>query len=236
MYDTMIDKMTFMGLIPARGGSKSIPEKNIAPLGGKPLISYTIFEAKKSKYLNRVVVSTNSKKIAVIAKQLGAEVPFKRPDDLARDDTPGIEPILHALEWFRVNENYFPDFVMVLQPTSPFRSAEDIDLAIELSLKHQVDNLVSVCEVSQSPFWMKLISSDGYLTDFIINGRKYNRKQDLPPVYILNGAIYLSRCEKLVKQKNFFDYQTYAYVMPKDRSLDIDSVDDLSYANYLLKK
>ena len=136
-----------LALIPARGGSKGIPKKNIMITGGKPLIVYTINKALKSQYKLRVIVSTDNKEIANIAKSAGAEVPFIRPPKLANDDTPGILPVLHAIRWMDEKEDYQPDVVICLQPTSPLRNSDDIDKALELITQKDVDSVVSVTPV-----------------------------------------------------------------------------------------
>jgi N-acylneuraminate cytidylyltransferase/CMP-N,N'-diacetyllegionaminic acid synthase len=223
-------------VIPARGGSKSVSHKNIAPAAGKPLIAWTIETALDCSVLNRVIVSTDDEEIANVARRHGAEVPFLRPAELARDETPGIEPILHAVRWLDRNEGYSPDYVMVLQPTSPLRTAEDIEAVVQLAQKKQADGVVSVCPADHHPYWMKRISEDGHLVDFLPMERSYHRRQDLPSVYASNGAIYLVRRDVIMEQETFYTDQTYGYVMPPNRSLDIDTPWDLSLARLILGK
>jgi N-acylneuraminate cytidylyltransferase/CMP-N,N'-diacetyllegionaminic acid synthase len=225
-----------LGIIPARSGSKSIPRKNIAIVAGKPLIAHTIQAALDAKHIDRVIVSTDSQEIADMARSFGAEVPFLRPPELAQDDTPGIEPILHAVRWLNDNDDYHPHYVMVLQPTSPLRTAEDIKAAVQLAQKQQADSVVSVCPAHQHPYWMKRITDDGRLVDFLSLERTYTTRQDLPPAYALNGAIYLVRCEVLLEHKTFYTDHTYAYVMSPERSLDIDTSWDLYLADLILKE
>ena len=224
-----------VGIIPARGGSKGIPRKNITLLAGKPLIAWTIQAVQLSLQMNRVVVSTEDEEIARIAKQHGAEVPFLRPTELAQDDTPGIAPILHAVKWLEKNEGYLPDLIMCLQPTSPLRSSEDIDAAIELAAQKNADAVVSVMPVDHHPDWMQCVDTDGRLTDFITHDRPATRRQDLPPVYALNGAIYLGRRTVLLEQESWYTDKTYAYIMPPERSLDIDTQWHLCLADLILK-
>lgn len=225
-----------VGIIPARGGSKAIPKKNVASLAGRPLIAWTITAALCSPALNRVIVSTDDAKIAEVAQQWGAEVPFLRPAELAQDDTSGIEPVLHAVRWLDEHEGYRPDYVMVLQPTSPLRTAEDIEAAMQLARERQADGVVSVCSVHQHPCWMKRITEDGRLTDFLPLDSAYTCRQDLPPVYALNGAIYLARREVLLERQTFYTDRTYGYIMPPERSLDIDTPWDLHLADLILKE
>lgn len=230
------DRPRVLGLIPARGGSKSIPLKNVATLAGKPLIYYTIQAALESGVLDRLVVSTDSDKIAEAALSAGAEVPFMRPAELALDDTPGIEPPVHALEWFAKEADYRPDYLMTLQPTSPFRTADDIRAAVEIAQDKSADAVVSVCEVHDHPYWTKSISDDGKLADFLPLERDYVRRQDLPPAYVLNGAIYMARAQLILEKRTYYSDDTYAYVMPRERSLDIDTAWDLHLAELLLQR
>ena len=224
-----------LGLINARGGSKSIPHKNIAPLSGKPLIAWTIEAALRSSSLTRVVVSTDDPVIADVSRKFGAEVPFLRPTELARDDTPGIEPVLHAVCWLAEQENYRPDYVMLLQPTSPLRNTADIEAAVELAHTGICDAVVSVSEAAMHPFWMKQINDNGELADFVPAVEQYTRRQDLPPAYALNGAIYLIRREALLNQRTLCPLHTLAYVMPAERALDIDTPWELQLADLVLQ-
>ncbi len=224
-----------LGLIPARGGSKGIPGKNIAPVAGRPLLAWTIEAAHASGRVSRLIVSTDDQSIADVARQYGAEVPFLRPAELAQDDTPGIEPVLHAVRWVEENEGYRPEYVMLLQPTSPFRSSEDILAAVELAQGRQADSVVSVCLAHHHPFWTKSLDGDGRMQEFIKLDRPYLSRQNLPDAYALNGAIYLVRREVLLAQRNFYGNVTYGYVMPAERSIDIDSPWDLYLADLVMK-
>lgn len=217
-------------IIPARGGSKSIPRKNIAPVAGKPLIAWTIAAALASS-LGRVIVSTDDEEIARVARDYGAEVPFLRPAQLAADDTPGIEPLLHAVTWMETNEHYAPDQVMLLQPTSPLREASDIEGAFKMLSEAGADAVVSVCEAREHPYWMKKIAEDGTATDFLPTSEEYSNRQSLPQLYRLNGAIYLVRRQVLLAERTVYPQRTLAYVMPPERSIDIDTPWDL----YLLR-
>jgi len=226
---------TTLAIVPARGGSKSIPRKNIVPVAGKPLIAWTIEIALAAPVLDRVIVSTDDPEIADVASRHGAEVPFLRPAQLAQDDTPGIEPVLHAVRWLDEHESYRPDYVMVLQPTSPLRTSQDIEAAVQLAREWQADGVVSVCPAHQHPYWMKSITEDGRLTDFLPLDRVCACRQALPPVYALNGAVYLARREVLLALETFYTDRTYAYIMPPERSLDIDTPWDLYVAELILK-
>jgi CMP-N,N'-diacetyllegionaminic acid synthase len=224
-----------LAIIPARGGSKSIPNKNIALVGGEPLLHWTISAARKSRHLSRTIVSTDDDAITAVARQHGANVPFKRPASLARDDTPGIDPILHALSWFDQQERYHPDWVMMLQPTSPLRTTADIDGAITIMQKQKADGVVSVMPVDHHPYWMKEVDADGRMRNFISIDPPILRRQDLPPLYALNGAIYLAKRELLLREKSWYTANTFAYIMPTSRSLDVDTPWDLEVADLLLR-
>ena len=227
----MINGKSVLAIIPARGGSKGVPRKNIKEVGGKPLIAWTIEEAKKSKYIDRLILSSENDEIIAVARQWGCEVPFVRPSELARDDTPGIEPVLHAIE--AIPEKY--DYVVLLQPTSPLRKAEDIDGCIERCIQSEAPACVSVTEPNHNPFWMFTIDSGGQLNPFM-QERLIARRQDLQKVYALNGAIYVAKREWLEKNRNFISRETLAYVMGRERSLDIDSEHDVVVFTCLISR
>lgn len=182
-----------IGLIAARGGSKSVPKKNIKLLAGKPLIAWTIEVALQCKELSRTIVSTDDEEIARVARHWGAEVPFMRPVELAADDSSSISVVLHAIGWMKENEGVCPDYVMLLQPTSPFRTSEDIKQSVALAKKHQATAVVGVCEAERHPYLCKRILDNGTLGDFMTTEMKYLRRQDLPLAYVVNGAIYLNK-------------------------------------------
>lgn len=227
--------LTVLAIISARGGSKSIPHKNIVAVAGKPLIAWTIEAALESILLDRVIVSTDDAAIAQVSRDCGAEVPFMRPADLARDNTPGIQPVIHAVQWLEENDHYRPDYVMLLQPTSPLRITEDINTAIRLAVEKGADSVVSVCQAHQHPYWMKQITEDGRLVDYALPEHEYTYRQELPSVYTLNGAIYLTRSDILLEKGNFYTEKTYAYAMPPERSLDVDTEWDLQLVDLIIK-
>lgn len=224
-----------LAVIPARGGSKGVPRKNVRLLGGKPLVAWTIEAALAATQVDRVIVSTEDEDIAEIARRWGAEVPFQRPMEFAQDETPGIDPTLHALQWLETHEQYRPEYVLVLQPTSPLRTAGDIDAAIRLAQDRQADSVISVCPALHHPYWMKRLTADGRLVDWLSEQPRYERRQDLPPLYALDGAIFLGRTEVVLAQRSFYTDRTYAYVTPLERSLDIDTPWDLHVAELVLK-
>ena len=221
-------------LVPARGGSRGIPDKNLALAGGRSLLARAIDAAAESRHRPRIVVSTDSERIAGAARAAGAEVPFLRPAELARDDTPGIAPVLHALRWLEEGEGYRPRWVVVLQPTSPLRTAADVDAALELAGARGADAVVSVTPAATHPFWVKRLDADGRLRDFAPATEAVARRQDLPGAYALNGAVYVARREVLLERESFHTERTWGYVMPPERSLDVDTPWDLHLADLVL--
>ncbi|MBC2400055.1 cytidylyltransferase domain-containing protein [Clostridium tetanomorphum] len=230
----MTNNKRILAIIPARGGSKGIPRKNIKDLNGKPLIAYTIEEGIKSKYIDKLIVSTEDKEIADISKNYGAEVPYLRPEEISKDETPGIHPIIHGIEYFDKHNNNF-DYVICLQCTSPFRSAYQIDEAIEKLIEKDADSIVSVCESEVSPYWMKKIIN-GKVTDFLEESTFYARRQDTPKVYRLNGAIYIAKKHILMNYKSWYTENTIPYIMDEKTSLDIDNIMDFKFAQFLIKE
>ncbi len=228
-----------LGLITARGGSKSIPRKNIRLLADKPLIAWTIAAALESNKLSRVIVSTDDQEIAQVAQEWGAEVPFLRPEELAKDDSPHMDAIIHAVEWLIAHENYRPDYVMLLQPTSPLRSAEDIEAAIHLAIEKTAEGVISVCKTHHHPHLMTRTAPDGTLVDFISGapepGTSSIRRQDLPPAYFINGAIYLTQCKVLMEKRTLLPAHTFPYIMPQKRSLQIDDPWDLYLVDMIIR-
>ena len=220
--------MATVGLIPARGGSKGIPRKNIKPLCGKPLIAWTIEAALRARRLDAVVVSTEDAEIAEVARRYGAQVPFMRPSELARDDTPGIEPALHALD-----QNKDWDRLVLLQPTSPLRSTADIDACVELAERAGAPSAASLVEPSKHPYWMYRLEADGRMRPLMDVPEVANR-QDLPPVYSMNGALYYARADWLRRTRSYVATETIGYVMPPERSVDLDTPADWLLAEMLL--
>lgn len=221
----------FLFIIPARGGSKGVPGKNIRELNGKPLIAWTIEEAKKSKFADRIILSSDDAEIIQVAKEYDCEVPFIRPKELARDETPGISTVLHAIEQCT---GYA--YVVLLQPTSPLRTVEDIDGCIQFFLDSKAEACVTVKEVEESPYWMYSKNEEGHLINLIQQDSLITRRQDLPKVYSLNGAVYVASIDFLSKNKSFLTKETIGYVMPIERSFDIDTEIELMICEDMLKK
>lgn len=226
----MINRKKILAVITARGGSKGVHRKNIRIVAKKPLIAWTIEAARKSIFIDRLIVSTDDLEIAEVAKQFGAEVPFLRPKELASDESSGISPVIHAIE--NVDATY--DYVLLLQPTSPLRTSDDIDNAIKLFFEKGTDSCVSVSESNKHPNLMYQISTDLSLIPVFASNDKHLRRQDLTKVFSVNGAIYIAKRDFLMTEKKFIDNETLAFIMPPERSLDIDSEFDLLIADLLI--
>lgn len=224
-----------LGLITARGGSKSVPKKNVKTLAGKPLIAWTIEAALNSRLLDRVMVTTDDSEIISVSKQWGADVPFVRPDNLAGDLSSHVGVVTHALKWLRQNENYSPEYVLLLQPTAPFRTSDDIDQAIMLAQDKKASSVISVTISEHHPYLLKKVNNEGRLEDFMFAIENDLPRQTLETVYALNGAIFLILVESLLKYESWYTEETYAYVMPAERSLDIDTPWDFYMADLIMK-
>lgn len=220
----MIDGLKVLAVIPARGGSKGAPRKNLRMLGGKPLIAWTIDAARQSRAVDRVIVSTDDHEIAEAALKWGGEVPFMRPTELAQDDTPGDAPFRHA-----AGETPGFDIAVLLQPTSPLRNAADIDGCVALALETE-GSVVSVTESGKHPAWM--FTLDGCsMSPVSPHLAATSRRQALPTVYVLNGAVYVMKTADLASGQALISSDTAAYVMPADRSIDIDTEIDFIVAS-----
>ena len=222
-----------LATISARGGSKGVPGKNIRDLGGLPLLAWTIREARRSAYVDRLVVSSDDEGILAVARAHGAETPFVRPAGLARDDTPGVDPVLHAVEALGA-DGY--DYVVLLQPTSPLRTVEDIDGCIRRCLDHSWPCLISVTEAEKSPYYMFTLDETARMSPVISQERYHTRRQDLPRVYAPNGAVYVADCAWLAETRSYLTPDTRAYEMPRERSWDIDELLDFEICELLLRR
>lgn len=233
----MKNKLTedILGIIPARGGSTEILRKNLVDIGGKPLISYTIEAAKKSKTLSRIICSTDCHDIMDVALQHGAEIPFLRPPELALSETPMISVLQHAIA-FLEKDGYKPDIVVLLQPTSPLRNAGHIDEAVRLLLETGCESVVSLCKAEHNPHWMRVIRN-GRVQYFIErNGADYSLRQKLPEVYRLNGAVYASRYPVIMHQGKILGDDTRPLIMKQEDSIDIDTEWDLEIARFIVQR
>ncbi len=222
-------------IIPARVGSKGLPGKNIKELLGKPLIAYSIEQAKHSKYIDRVIVSTDSKAIADISKQYGAEVPFMRPKEYAEDDSSIFDVLLHAMDWMERKEKYLFDILVLLHVTAPLRNSEDIDNCIELLVKKDADNVFSVTPANRNPYFnMVEVLKDGKVR--LIKKGDFATRQSAPEVFDMNASIYVWWKDMLREKRATILENSNIYIMPKERSVDIDDVIDFKIAEMLLKE
>ena len=221
---------TFLAIIPARGGSKRLPRKNILDLCGKPLISWSIEAALKSKYISKVVVSSDDEEILNISSNFGADI-IKRPYELANDTATTFDTVKHTIDNF---ENY--DYIVLLQPTSPLRNEKHIDEAIELLEEKQADAIVSVCEMDHSPLWSNTLPKDGNMNNFLRDEVLNKRSQDLEKYYRVNGAVYICKTDKLLENKSFFlKDNIFAYIMDRKSSIDIDEEIDFLFAERVIE-
>lgn len=228
--------MKILAIIPARGGSKRLPRKNIISLEGKPLIAWTIEETKKSKYITDIIVSTDDEEIAEISKKYNIPVPFIRPDYLSNDKATSYDVVVHAIDFLRLHKNKLYDYIILLQPTSPLRTVEDIDGAIEMLISRRADSIISMCECEHPPIWSNTLPNDLSIVNFDKKEYKNLRSQDIPQYYRYNGAIYLTKITKLIEEKDFiFDSNSYAYIMPQNRSIDIDNKLDFLFCKTIIK-
>lgn len=226
----MINEKKILAIIPARGGSKRLPRKNVLSIAGKPLISWSIEAAKNSKYIDKIKVSTDNVEIAAVAQEFGVPTPFLRPEELASDTATTLSVILHELN----NSVEDVDIVIVLQPTSPLRTTRHIDEAIELFEQNIAVSVVSVTECEHSPLWTNTLPKNRSMYNFI-TPEKLKRSQDLDTYFRLNGAIYIYDVSTLIERNAiFYCKDTYAYVMGSEFSVDIDNYQDFKLAEFLI--
>jgi len=235
--------INIMAVIPARGGSKGVPRKNIANLGGKPLIAYTIEVAQKSQLIDAVIVSTDDEEIAEVARSWGADVPFLCPKELARDDSPDIDYLKHALEWVETHRNWHPDILVILQPTMPFRRVEDVDGALRFMIEQNCDSVRTLAiptHVTPYKMWFLDDEASGRMTP-ILKTDYYDTlltdvpRQKLRPTYWQPGVIMATRSE-FVKKGKVFGPDLRGYVVDIRTAHDIDEPADLEYAEFLINK
>lgn len=230
--------MKILAIIPARGGSKGVPHKNVRLVAGKPLIAYTIEAAiAVSERIHRLVVSTDDEEIARVARQYGADVPFLRPAELSGDRIPMVPVLQHAIHTIEAQDGLSLDWVLLLQPTAPLRTANDIRAAIDLAERGDCDSVISVVQVfATHPILMKRIENN-QLLPFCIEEKEGTRRQDYqPPAYMRNGAIYLTRRDILVERNSIWGEIIRPYVMPEERSVSIDNELDLKLAALMIQE
>jgi CMP-N,N'-diacetyllegionaminic acid synthase len=228
--------MRILATICARGGSKGVPNKNIRLLNGKPLIAYTIECAKKYTKFDRIIVSTDSPKIAEIAKQYGADVPFLRPKELATDTSPKIPVLQHAVRYLEQEENDRYDLIVDLDPTSPLRTVEDIENCVNKMIEKNPNVVFSVTPAHKNPYFNMVEEKDGkvYLCKKL--DAPITRRQDAPTVYAMNASIYVYKKDFLLNTDSVFSDNTMAVVMPEERSIDIDRPIDFEFVEFLMKR
>ena len=222
-----------LAIIPARGGSKGIPQKNIHPLAGKPLLAWTIKAAINSKFINRTIVSSDDEEILRIASKYGAE-PIKRPKSISGDKSPFNLLIFHALDYLKKKEKYIPDIILYLQPTSPLRQSADIDQALSL-LQGEVQSVISAYEVDNKFLKSFIIDKNGFMQGISNNEFSFMNRQDLPKICMPNGAIFAVKTEHFLRTGKLFSRKTIPFEMSKEKSLDIDSIEDIKKAEKILK-
>ena len=226
--------MKNIAIIPARSGSKGLVNKNIKELGGKPLLAYSFEAAKSSGLFDEIVVSTDSAIYADIAKRIGANVPFLRSQELAKDDSSSWDVVKDVLNWYQ-NKNMFFDTVTLLQPTSPLRTVEDIINAYRVMNEKGANAVVSVCEVDHSPLWSNTLPDDKLMQNFINKSVSGKERQKLPIYYRINGAIYIVKTDYLMKVEDIYSDKCYAAIMKKENSIDIDDEIDFKMAEFFIQ-
>lgn len=218
-----------LAIIPARGGSKGLARKNILPVGGKPLIAWTIEAALQSSWISKVILSSDDSEIMAVAEHYGCDVPFQRPIHLASDTATTLDVAIHAL-------THFPeyDYIILLQPTSPLRTAEHIDAAFSTLHNRQAQSLVSITKVNKSPLWMYHIDEAQTLAPVVPQSNQITRRQDIPAAYLLNGAIYIIKTQALLEKRAFVLPETIGFIMSEEDSLDIDTSTDAAHFENLV--
>ena len=228
--------MNYIALICARGGSKGLPDKNIRPLGGKPLISWSIDIAKKVDRISKVIVSTDSEGIVKIAKKYGAEVPFIRPIELAQDNSPEWLVWKHALEYLSKNKQMKIDALVIIPPTAPLRHVDDINNCLDEFEKGQVDIVITVSEAHRNPYFNMIVNNkDGYSSLVIKPESQVTRRQDAPVVFDMTTVDYVVRPQFLNESSSIFSGRVKSVCIPQDRAIDIDTLLDFKIAESLIK-
>lgn len=231
----MLDVSGVLGIIPARGGSKRLPHKNLLPLAGKPLISHTIQAGLHAHCIDELMVSTDDNEIARVSVEYGAKVPFMRPSDLAEDDTSTFAVVQHAIDYYKNEEGKLFEYIVLLQPTSPLRDSMDIDKAMLFLHAKQADAVISVSVPDHTPLWCNTLPNDLSMAEFLSDDVRFKRSQELEQYYRLNGAIYICKTSRLLEEKTFFlKKRIYAYIMSQEKSIDIDTRLDLMLCELLL--
>ena len=230
----MRDDLRVVCIIPARAGSKGVMGKNVRLLGGRPLIAHSIEHAKGSRYIDRVIVSTDGEDIAEAALAAGAEVPFMRPADLASDTAGAIDVLIHAARWLEEEDGWPFDLLVLLHATTPLRTPQDVDACIDLLVAEKADSVISVAEAYRNPYFnMVELDSDG--VPHLVKAGSFAGRQQAPPVYDLNSSIFVWWRDTLLDGRNVILPNSRVYVMPRERSVDIDEELDFRIAEMLIE-
>lgn len=230
----MYNNKKFLAIIPARGGSKGLPGKNIKNLNGKPLIAYSIEAAIEANIFDKIIVSTDSEEIAKVALKYGAEVPFLRPKELATDNANSMDALFHAIEFLKEQGEIY-DYIMKLQPTSPLRTKKEILESVELLFEKSAESIISVSECQHYPLWANTLNEEKAMKDFIKEEIKHKNRQELSKYYEINGLIFLSKISKLMEIKDWYGEKSFAYVCDSKKAIDIDDMIDFKLAEILLR-
>lgn len=233
----MYKNKAFLAIIPARGGSKGLPGKNIKELCGKPLIAWTVEAGLGSQYIDEVMVTTDSEEIACIAREFGASVPFVRPAELASDTATSFDVVKHAINFYKDKLNKKFDYVVMLEPTSPLRDKDDIDSAIEQLLSNpHASAIVGICKTeSQNPAFLATKNDNDCLVGYVNKDMRVLRRQEISDVYFFEGSVYVSHIATLLDRKTFYHECTLGYEVPKWKSPEIDDIDDFIIVEALMK-
>lgn len=230
--------MNTLFLITARGGSKGVPKKNIYEIGGLPLLVYKAIAARNSNFCTRLIISTDSEEIVVVAKRYGIEVPFIRPDELATDTANSMDVIINAMEWIERNDVVKYDVLCLLEPSTPFLTPDDVNQAIALYQDKNALGILGVKKVKDHSIFVASIGDDLNMSKHYekMRGNYHTPRQQLIPEYTMNGAIYIANWDYLKENRTFHSHRTYAYIMPDERSIEIDEMNDLYYASFLVEE
>lgn len=233
----MTKQNNYIAVIPARGGSKRLPGKNLLQIAGKPLIVWTIEAAIESNIFDRVLVTTDSEEIAEVSRRAGAEVPFLRPPDLAADNATTIDVLTHIIDTLKLSDELPYSHLTLLQPTSPLRDSVSIKNSIKFLEENKADAVISICKTEHSPLWSNILPSNNSLENFIAEKIQKTPSQDLPSHYRLNGAIYICNIKRMMKEKTLFlPNNCFGFVMSRKNSIDIDDQVDFDLAEIYLKR
>ena len=229
----MLSNHTIVAIIPARGGSKRLPRKNVKQLLEKPLVAYTIMAALESRFVDRVIVSSEDEEILAIAQSWGAEAPFVRPEELSAEDVDSVEPMIHATRWLK-QQGCHPDYVMCLQCTSPLRTSEHIDEAITQCIQRGAEGLISLGPATKHPLWYRTMDEQLMVREMVNHRDNHGLQRPLSEIFCPNGAIFMVKAEVLLEQNTLFPANTIGYIMDEESSLDIDTPFQFKIAEWLL--